>query len=294
MGKHILVIADIEGSSDCLTRASAKFLGRGWPRACRGMSLDVRALVGAMIRTGAQGVHVQDFHRTGYNIFPALMPRQVSLSQGYSPGPVPGLGSPGPADALMMIGMHAPSGSGGFLAHTLTSRIAAVRVNGEFISEAQLFSAALAPLGIPPLFFSGCPVACAHVRATMPGVRCFPIDKSAPDFNAETWRSGLAEAAVHALSSEPPAPYNPQGPFSVTVTLAGGSPAARAIARAWGYPSSGADIHLEVRDFNDLFSVLSRMIFLTPLTRRLLPLILPLYGLMGKIGLTWAKIKAPV
>jgi hypothetical protein len=57
----------------------------------------------------------------------------------------------------MMIGMHAAAGTTGFLAHTLTSRLSSLTVNGRPMAEVELFSASLAPFGIPPLFFSGCP-----------------------------------------------------------------------------------------------------------------------------------------
>lgn len=134
MKKRIFVIADIEGSSGCLTRESAKFLGRGWPGACLDMSLDVSTLAHALLDAGVDQVHIQDFHRTAYNIFPSLVPPGAGLSQGYRPGPVPGMGNPGQFDALMMLGMHAPSGTRGFLAHTLTSRIKAVLINKAPIS----------------------------------------------------------------------------------------------------------------------------------------------------------------
>ena len=69
---------------------------------------------------------------------------------------------PGDADGLMMLGMHAASGTGGFLAHTLTSRLASLEVNGRPLAEIELFAASLAPHNIPVIFFSGCPVACAQ------------------------------------------------------------------------------------------------------------------------------------
>lgn len=76
--------------------------------------------------------------------------------------------------------------------------------------------------------------------------------------------------------------------------MTGGAEAARAIATPWGCDCRGDTIFLTVSDFAALFDTLSRMIYLTPLTRRLLALGLPLYRLMGRAGLAWAKIKAPV
>jgi D-aminopeptidase len=145
--RNILIIADIEGSSGCLDNRYSSFMTPQWPGACLGMTLDVKALTDALLEAGAAPITVKDFHRTGYNIFPGMLHPAVRLLSGYSAGPVPGLGDPGKGTALLMIGMHAPSGSEGFLPHTLTSRIAKLTVNGETVSEAQLFSASLAGYG---------------------------------------------------------------------------------------------------------------------------------------------------
>ncbi|MEH0021206.1 MAG: M55 family metallopeptidase [Desulfobacter sp.] len=292
--QRILIIADIEGSSACLDRSSAKFLGRGWPRACLGMTKDVNAVATALFRAGAGRVVIRDFHRTAYNIMPGLVHPKAVLAQGYTTGPVPGMGAPGEFDGLMMLGMHAPSGSSGFLPHTLTSRIARVTVNNSLVSEAQLFSAALEPFGIPPLFFSGCPSACAHTETSMPGVRCFPIDKFSPGFHAPSWRKRLAQEAVRALSAPKDTLYNPRGEFRVIVTMAKGKAAAKISAQRWGYKHQGANIYVDVASFSALFRELSRIAFLTPLAERLAPLGLPLYHLMGRAGLAWAQKKAPV
>ncbi len=295
--RKILIISDIEGSSDCRTRASAKFLDKDWPSACLGMTKDVNAVVTALFDAGVKRIHIRDFHRTAYNIIPSLVHPKAVLDQGYARGPIPGLGAPNGFDGLIMIGMHAPSGSSGFLPHTLTSRIARVTVNGKLLSEAQLFSAALASFGIPPLFFSGCPEACAHTREFMPDVQTFAIDKFKTgkfktEFHAPTFRRQLAAASVAALGNEKSRPYNPEGPFETVVTMARGKAVAKALERRWGYKRKGRDLHFDVKNFSTLFRELARLAFLTPLGEQLIPIALPLYHLMGRAGLAWVK-KSP-
>jgi hypothetical protein len=110
-------------------------------------------------------------------------------------GPVPGIGDPGDADAVLMLGMHAASGTNGFLPHTLTSRLAKLVVNGRPMAEVELFAASLAPFNIVPIFFSGCPVACQQARERIRGVRTHAIDKSLSSslFDAEGWRKRLPD-----------------------------------------------------------------------------------------------------
>ncbi|PKL74466.1 MAG: hypothetical protein CVV27_20355, partial [Candidatus Melainabacteria bacterium HGW-Melainabacteria-1] len=197
MYSDILVISDIEGSSECASYSASSFLTEEWPRACLGMTRDVAAVTAALTGAGVRSIMVKDFHRTGYNIFPEMVPEPARIVSGYKAGPVPGIGDPGAARAALFIGMHASSGSGGFLAHTLTSRIARLEVNGRLMSEVELFSASLAPYGIRPLFFSGCPTACREARDAIPGIETFPIDKEkdSRSFNPVEWRRGLAGAA---------------------------------------------------------------------------------------------------
>ena len=292
--RKILIIADIEGSSGCTQRQNAKLFGEGWPKACLEMTRDITAVAKALYEYGVERIRVQDFHRTGYNIIPSKLHPGVELQQGYKNGPALGMGNPKEFQGLMMIGMHAPSASGGFLAHTLTSRIERVTINGKLVSEAQLFASALAPLGIRPVFFSGCPVACSHTRRFLPGVDCFSIDKNTPEFLPDLWRKKLADAAVKSMNSEWPAPYNPQGPFQVALRMTGKKDATKRLAQNWGLCRKGRDILFEVPDMNTLFRELSRLAYFTPVTERLLPIGLPLYHMLGRVGLAWVKKKPPV
>ena len=138
------------------------------------MSLDLNAVVTALFEFGVEHVLVKDFHRTGYNLLAELTDPRAEIIYGYHSGPVPGIGVPGDAQAVMFLGMHAASGTAGFLAHTLTSRIARLEVNGEPLAEVELFASALAPFGMRPVFYSGCPPGCS--RSFFRGVR-WPASK---------------------------------------------------------------------------------------------------------------------
>ena len=121
---NVLIIADIEGSSGCWDYRASSFLTPQWARACVAMTHDVSAVVDALFKDGVEHITVKDFHRTGYNLLPEMINTKSEIIHGYRRGPVPGLGNPAQAQAAIFMGMHAASGTDGFLAHTLTSRIA--------------------------------------------------------------------------------------------------------------------------------------------------------------------------
>ncbi|WP_319523669.1 M55 family metallopeptidase [Breoghania sp.] len=289
--RHILIIADIEGSSGCGSYRASSFLTRPWAKACAAMSRDVDAVVKALFDAGVRRVTVKDFHRTAYNLLPEMIDRRAAIVCGYRQGPVPGLGDPGHADGVMMLGMHAAAGTGGFIAHTLTSRLASLKVNDRPLAEVELFAAALASFGIPTLFFSGCPVACAQARQRIPGIHTFPIDKSVPPeaLDADRWRRGLARSTVKALSNRTTKPYRPQGPFHADITIRDGAKAAAKMADRWGFERTGARVRLDAPDMDTLYNHLIRLCYLPPLAEKTLPFSLMLFNAMGWLGRLWVR-----
>jgi len=269
----------------------SSFMTTTWPEACVGMSLDVDAVCKALFLAGVETITIKDFHRTGYNLFPELIDNRARVIHGYCAGPVPGIGDPKPATAVLMIGMHAPSGSNGFLAHTLTSRIASLTVNGVLMSEAELFSASLAPFGISPLFFSGCPIACQSAQQKITGLHCFPIEKvsNGKPFPAESWRQVLAKEAVKAVTTQVGTPFEPIGPFKAVIEMRDGPKTADKLARRWGHSFDGAFIFLNQDSIHDLYYELMRLCYLTPLIEKFLTPALALFNLRGKYGLWWAR-----
>ena len=289
--RHILVLADIEGSSGCGSYRASSFLTHPWASACMAMAKDVDAVVRALFTAGVPEVTVKDFHRTAYNLLPERIDGRARIVCGYRRGPVPGLGTPGGADAVMMLGMHAAAGTNGFLAHTLTSRLAALEVNGRPLAEVELFAASLAPYGIPAIFFSGCPEACSQARERIPGIQTLSIDKSvSPDrLKKRHWRGQLAQAAVQALANDTVSPYLPEGPFRAEITVRDGPAAASKMADPWGYPRSGSRVLIEAPDIHALYNRLIRLCYLPPKVEKTLPFGLMFYNAIGWLGRQWVR-----
>jgi D-amino peptidase len=289
--KNILIIADIEGSSGCWSYSDSAFMTRGWRRACMGMTADAGSVVAGLFDAGVEHITVVDFHRTGYNLLPERIDARSQVVSGYRRGPVPGIGDPRNAQAILFLGLHAASGTDGFLAHTFTSRLARLEVNGEPMPEVAFFSASVAPYGIRPIFFSGCPIACAQAKATIPQIHVYPIDKTnGPNrFDAESWRAGLAVAAVEALNNHSAQPYLPQGPFQAKATMRDGPEVARKLAQRWGFRHEKDRIYIETADIHALYQSFIRLCYLTPQIEKIIPIGLFLYNLMGRMGLAWVR-----
>ena len=288
---RILILADLEGSSGCWNYTASSFLTDEWCQACLEMSRDVNAVVSALFEAGVKDITIKDFHRTGYNLFPELIDSRADIISGYRRGAIPGIGNHFDAQAVMFLGMHAASGSEGFLAHTMTSRIARLEVNHRLLAEIELFAASLAPWGIRPVFFSGCPVACQQAAAVIEEINCFPIDKSQgpPNFDSGTWRSELAQAAVRSLTNHKTTPYEPLGPFYATVTMREGKGEAAKLARRWKLGQSGAQIRFHSANMDQLYLKLIQLCYLTPAIEKILPLALMIFNFQGLIGIMRAR-----
>lgn len=289
--KNVLIIADIEGSSGCWNYRASSYKTSEWVRACVEMTRDVAVVVKALFDNGVHTITVKDFHRTGYNLLPERIHKRARIVSGYKSGPVPGIGNPAQAEAVLFLGMHAASGTEGFLAHTLTSRIRRLRVNGRALPEVALFAASLAPFGIRPIFFSGCPVACSQARDIIPGISIYAINKSCgtAKFEADTWRRGLALTAAKSLTNRHTTPYQPKGPFNAVVTMRDGESTARKIARRWGFQWEDMNIFIGRSTMSALYHDLIRICYLRPSIEKVLPLALTAFNWRGRAGMAWLR-----
>ncbi len=291
MHKNILIISDIEGSSGCTDYESSAFMTKKWALACAEMSKDIHSVVVSLFDAGAESVYIKDFHRTGWNILPEIVDSRAVMLHGYKRGAVPGIGNPPRVSALLMTGMHASSGSGGFLAHTLTSRIESLLVNGKPMSEVELFSASLSPFGIRPIFFSGCPVACMEAERTVKNITLSTIyikDKS-DEKSRDRWRAGMARSAAESLANMNTEPLILKGPFMAEIKIRDGERTAGKMASLWRYKVNGDTIVIEAGNIHELYYSLIRLCYLTPFIEKILPLGLGLFNIYGLWGRRWAR-----
>lgn len=289
--KHILIIADIEGSSGCWSYKASQFLTKEWASACEMMSEDIAVTVKTLFDSGVEHVTVKDFHRTGFNILPELIDPRARLVSGYIKGPVPGIGNTDGAEAVMFIGFHAASGTDGFLAHTLTSRIESIKMNGKLVTEVELFASSLAPYGVTPIFFSGCKTACAQARNIIKTITTHEIDKTkgANNFNLKIWRAALAKKAAKSILNRSCSFTVPKGSFSVIVTMRDGDKTAEKFSKRWRLRHSGRDILFDANDIHTVYIQLIRLCYLTPLVEKFSGISLLLYNLYGRIGRAYVR-----
>ncbi len=287
----VLIIADIEGSIGCRCREDASLFNSGWVRACVGLSLDLAAICNELKKAGAGRIRIKDFHRTGCNIFSELLPGGVELDQGYSAGPVIGIGEVDGFDMAMFVGMHAASGPAGFLPHTLTSRFALLTADGAPLCEAQLFASSLASSGLAAAFFSGCDQACSQAKLAMPWLQTFSINKPLTD-DVTRLRGELAKKAAAATKGKNLEIYNPGGPFRVVAKMRDGEKAAKKLRQRWKIGGSGDKLEFVSPDMNDLYWKLLKIAYLGPMSYRFLRPSLALANFFGSLSLAWARRQA--
>ena len=288
----ILILADIEGSTGCNRREDAQLFNDGWVCACHELSRDLNVLCRALKEAGAERIRIKDFHRTGFNVFRAMLDPAIELDQGYVAGPAIGIGDVTGFDMLMMTGMHAASGTAGFLPHTLTSKFAGIEVNGRYLCEAELFAASVASYDIKPVFFSGCPTACAQAETAIKGLSVAVVEKPLRA-EPELIRQQLAKAAVKAFNQacrdDPLPPYLPRGPFKTRITMRDGAMAAEKLRKTWALAGENNEIAFTAKDMTELYWQLIKLAYLTPFTLRFLSTSLAIANLAGKVAHVWAR-----
>jgi D-aminopeptidase len=156
-GVNVLIAADMEGIAgiedygDCLPSHPAAYA-----RGRRLMTDEVLTVVDALRDADAGRISVGDWHMVGTNIERERMPdgievRPIAELALVEANPSMSKAHGGPLDAVVMIGHHAKTPSPrGFSSHTFVWEME-VLLNGESLSEVQVYAQGLAAEGIPIL-----------------------------------------------------------------------------------------------------------------------------------------------
>ncbi len=287
----VLIIADIEGSTGCHNRQDSQLFNDGWVRACVELSRDIDQIGRQLLNSGVSRVRVKDFHRTGYNLFREIIDEGIEIDQGYQIGPIIGIGEARGFNCLLMTGMHAASGTDGFLPHTLTSKFAGIFVNGEPLTEAELFAASVAPAGLVPTFFSGCETACRQAARAIKNIKTFMVNKPLAE-TPQSIRENLAHAAVSSLNSFSEKPFTPEGPFNVVVKMRDGEKAAAKLRKTWKFPGESDELHFSSDNIHTLYWQLVRLAYLKPFYEKHLATAINIANMSGRLTQIWARRRA--
>lgn len=162
----------------------------------------------AALEAGAGEVWVKDAHDTGRNLQPADLPAGCRLLRGWSGDPLSMVQELDASfDALLLVGWHSPAAGGGApLAHSMSTSLTDLRLNGQPASELRLHALAAAEMGVPLGLVAGDAALCAEARAWLPALRTVATQEgrggSVICADAEAVLQQLAEQ-THAALADP-------------------------------------------------------------------------------------------
>lgn len=171
---------------------------------------DLNAVIDGLFAGGADEVHVVDGHGSG-NPEPdvpagALHPRATQVLRDKWFSPYTGLVEPGTYDAVVVVGMHSKTGSGGFAAHTLTFGIE-LWLQDRSITETELIAVSWGREDVPVIFASGDDRLREDLR-TMPWIEYVTVKEALSADSARLRpvveaRAELLESAKRAIENLP-------------------------------------------------------------------------------------------
>lgn len=205
----IYISADMEGVAG-VTHWDETEVGKpGYEQFRTQMAAEVRAACEGATRAGATEILVNDAHDTGRNLTPADIPAAARLLRGWTSHPLAMVEELDPSfTGLVLVGYHAPAGSAGTpLAHSMSSQLHALEINGRPASEFLLAAYGAGLVGVPLLFVSGDEATCAEAQELNPGIGTFAVNRGAGgatvSLAAERAVAGIRDAVAAALTRDP-------------------------------------------------------------------------------------------
>jgi D-amino peptidase len=153
----IYISADIEGITGVTSWSETEKNHNDYAMFAHQMTKEVKAACEGAFEAGASEIYVKDAHDSARNIDINELPEYALLQRGWAGEPmcmVSGLDSS--FDAALFVGYHSRAGCGDSpLAHTLSTELDYIKINGNYASEFMINAFAAALQGVPVLFVSG-------------------------------------------------------------------------------------------------------------------------------------------
>ena len=185
----IYISADIEGVTGASHWDETDKTKADYKEFREQMTAEVSAACEGALRAGGTEIWVKDAHGTGRNLVASGLPRQTRLIRGWSGHPFSMVQELDESfHALLMIGYHSRAGSAeNPLAHTFSGNIAALKINGQYASELQMYAYAAALVNVPLVYVSGDNGICKEAAKLIPNIHTMAVKRG----------SGNATVSIH-------------------------------------------------------------------------------------------------
>ena len=202
---NLFISCDMEGTAGvCSWKQCDPNDAHEYPIYRRYMTQEVRAAIEGAREAGVRRVLVNDSHWYMRNLLLDELPdyddlrvisgtrKPWSMTQGIDSG----------VDAAFFTGYHAKAGDAATLAHTYSSEVYAVSINGVACSEALLNAALAGSYGVPVLLVSGDRTIVDECRSAMPWIVGVPVKEAIGYTAVDSLTPAAAQAAIRAAARE--------------------------------------------------------------------------------------------
>ena len=263
VGMKVYISVDIEGAAGITHWDEARKSHADYPEFREEMTREAVAACEGAMAAGAREILVKDAHGSGRNILVARLPECARIVRDWSGHPLSMVQELDASfDAVLFIGYHSKAGAEtNPLAHTLTTGVASIKLNGTPASEFVLHSYAAALFDVPAAFVSGDQGLCDDVAAFNPSIKTLAVSQGigpstvsmAPQLAQRLIRDGVTAALTGDFGA---AKLRLPESFTLDVTFVGPTQAYRA---SW-YPGarhvSGQTVRLETKDYFEVMRAL--------------------------------------
>ena len=230
---RVLISADMEGLAGAVTGEQLGPAGFEYGRFREFMTAEVLAAIEGARLGGATEFLVADAHGNGQNLLIEQLPDDVRVVRSW-PRPLGMMeGIDSTFDAAILLGYHAATTNPeGVRAHTISSAtLAAVKLNGEPMSEAGISAAIAGHFGVPVVLITGDDAAVAEARRMIGDIEGAVVKQAISFHSATTLTPQAARALIRERAQAAVArratmtPYVLSAPVTLDLTFKNYRPA---------------------------------------------------------------------
>lgn len=202
--KKLFISADIEGTCGITSWDETQKNHPDWRYFADQMTREVAAACEGAVDAGYASILVKDAHDSARNLDPRALPQCAHVIRGWGGDPYSMmLGLDSSFDGAVMTGYHSAAGWGSNpLAHTMTTQLSSLKINGEAASELLLNALIAAYEGVPVYVVTGDKGLCDWMKSRSPNTFVVPVNEGTggatrsihPDIAVARIRDAVREA----------------------------------------------------------------------------------------------------